>query len=106
MTIKLNVEEAVRSIELGKKSAIEIYCNNKNYSNVYLEEIIKDRKERLLRINKKSIKEMISDFERIFRVISTEDKIKLAMESKVEDISKNRYLIKLCEEELKRRKFY
>ena len=47
---------------------------------------------------------MINDFERIFRVISTEDKIKLAMESKIEDISKNRYLIKLCAEELKRRK--
>ena len=106
MAIKLNVEEAIRSIELGKKSAIEIYFNNKNYFNVYLEEIIKDSKDRLLRINKKSIKEMISDFERIFRIISTEDKIKLAMESKIEDISKNRYLIKLCEEELIRRKIY
>ena len=104
MVIKLNVEEAIRSIELGKKSAIGIYCSNKIYSNIYLEKIIKDCKERLLRINIKSIKEMINDFERIFRVISTEDKIKLAMESKIEDISKNRYLIKLCAEELKRRK--
>lgn len=104
MTVKLNVEEAIRSIELGKKSAIEIYCNNKGYSNIYLEEIIKDYKDRLLKINLKSIKELVNDFERIFRIISIEDKIKLAMECKIEDISKCRYLIKLCEEELKRRK--
>ena len=42
MTIKLNAEEAIRSIELGKKSAIEIYNSNKRYSDFYLEEMIKE----------------------------------------------------------------
>ena len=104
MIVKLNVKEAVRAIELGKKAAIGIYCSNKNYSSFYLEEIIKDCRESLLRINKKSIKEMIKGFEKIFRIISAEDRVKLAMECRIEDISKYRYLIKLCEEELVRRK--
>lgn len=102
--MKLSIEEAIRSIELGKRSAIGIYCYNKNYSYFYLEKIIKDCEDNLLRINKKTIKEMINDFSRLFRIISYEDKIKLAMESKIEDISKNRYLMKLCKEELIRRK--
>lgn len=104
MIVKLNVDEAVRSIQLGKKSAIEIYYSKKNYSSFYLQEIINDCKENLLRISKKSIEEMIKGFEKIFKIISAEDRIKLAMECRIEDINKYRYLIQLCTEELKRRK--
>ena len=103
MTIKLNAEEAIRSIELGKKSAIDIYNSNKRYSDFYLEEMIKESRSNLMKVKIKSINQIADELSKIFRIISVEDRIKLAMESRIEDINKYKYLIKLYEEELIRR---
>ena len=103
MIIKLSVDETVRSIELGKKSAFEIFDKNKIYSNFYLNYLIEKSKQSLKKFNYEYIKTLIKSYSKIFKIISDKDKVKFAMESVIEDIAKCRSLINFCETEIENR---
>ena len=97
MLVKLSVDETIRSIELGRQAAVEIFNKNKNYCSFYLNYLIEKNKSALMKFNFNYIQNLINYYSKIFKVISYEDKLKLVMESIIEDINKYRYLIKLYE---------
>lgn len=105
MSVKLNINEALRSIELGKESAIEIFNKSRNYSSFYLKHLIEKSKHVLMRFKCDYVDDLIGRYSKIFKVISDEDKRKLAMESLIEDINKYKNLIKLYENEIKMRNY-
>jgi len=105
MIVKLSIDETVRSIELGRKSAFEIFHKNKSYSNFYLNYLIEKSEQSLKKFNCEYIKVLIKSYSKIFKIISDKDKVKFAMESVIEDINKYKNLIKLCENEIKMRNY-
>lgn len=105
MLVKLSVDETIRSIELGRQAAVEIFNKNKNYCSFYLNYLIEKSKQTLMKFNCEYIKVLIKSYSKIFKIISDKDKVKFAMESVIEDINKYKNLIKLCENEIKMRNY-